>query len=85
MEKVNAMSAKAFGPEYVEMLDKWIRDIANNGGSDVGFVRFAPPRSYIWRTACEQLPSPNNRRPEVLIRGLETDALLLRHIGDAPR
>lgn len=28
---------KAFGPEYVEMLDKWIRDIANNGGSDVGF------------------------------------------------
>jgi hypothetical protein len=28
---------KAFGPEYVSMLDKWIRDIANNGGSDVGF------------------------------------------------
>lgn len=29
--------AKAFGPEYVTMLDKWIRDIADNGGSDVGF------------------------------------------------
>jgi hypothetical protein len=29
--------AKAFGPEYVQMLDKWIRDIADNGGSDVGF------------------------------------------------
>ncbi len=28
---------KAFGPEYVRMLDKWIRDIADNGGSDVGF------------------------------------------------
>jgi hypothetical protein len=28
---------KAFGPEYVSMMDKWIRDIANNGGSDVGF------------------------------------------------
>lgn len=29
--------AKAFGPEYVQMLDKWIRDIADNGGSDIGF------------------------------------------------
>lgn len=29
--------AKAFGSEYVKMLDKWIRDIADNGGSDVGF------------------------------------------------
>lgn len=28
--------ANAFGPEYVKMLDMWIRDIANNGGSDVG-------------------------------------------------
>ncbi len=28
---------KAFGTEYVTMYDKWIRDIADNGGSDVGF------------------------------------------------